>query len=637
MASDNTTESQTIGGIQDSGVIAIKINGESPNGQVMVLSCFIIENEPSIPAMLLILNDRHNILRNEFALVDGTQLEIRLGTNTEQTKEYKFRVFTVKEGTLPDGSTVLEVLALFDFPQFIFDTRSYTIKGNSQTALQTIATECGLEYDTDQVTNDVMKWTSVAQSARQFIQNIQLHAYLNDEAYLTTILDAQGTLILRDLNKQMTRRPQHLLSYNYDAGPGAILVHELQPRSNSGIYNATHNYGERIVWNSSDGKTNTLAELTHIATDPMNVNSEIRESLASSRKTYMQNSTDINYHENWVRAEYINKRHAATFTEMCRVLILHHEPDIQLYDSVELQAGVQSHDLEKRSDPKLSGQWVVVGRTRAFGDNRISTSYVLARNFTTVDGNTEVGGGKNSEPTPFETVAAMIRQYDFNFNISQMLNELNPIEALAKAQESALDTLKEEFKEMSDKYGFTELYDKYGETKDNLISLMQEFNVARWLVGMCQALNSLSKLSINISIELGPTILQDIAGRLDKLDGLGQSFTEQINSLIANGDIPDMYMDGAQINQRCVSNRLDDLQRSINDGIPDKCLDAFSIGRLLGPSMNLAQLVREYEEYLRNMLCALGDGTVDGSSEKGYTDGPELDDYIPHGTWKLQR
>lgn len=638
MATDNTADKQAIGGVSGAGIFGMKVDGKvPPMGQGLVVSCFIIENEPSIPAMLLILNDLNNLFRSDMALVDGTVLDVKIGTSTEQVKEYSFRVVAVKEGRAPDGSTVLEVLALFNYPEFIYDTKSYVIKGNSQTALQTLSTECGLEFDTDQVTNDVMKWTSVAQSARQFMQTILLHSYAGDESYLSAILDAQGTLILRDLNRQMTRRPQHNLFYNFPAQAGGILVHEVQTQSSSGLNNATHNYGEDIVWNSSDGKTNTLTQLTHIATDPLNVNSEIRDKLASARKTYKENTTDINYHENWVRAEYLNKRHSAAFTETLRILIIGPEHDIQLYDSVNLQAGLVTAVEDQRPDPKLSGQWVVVGRTRVFAENRTSTAYLLSRNSTSVEGTTEIGGGKNNPPTPFETVAATIRSYDFNFNISQMLNELNPIEALASMQEDALTALKEEFKAASDQYGFTELYDKYGEGKDNLLSLMQEFNVARWLSGMCQALNELSKLSLSISIELGDTILQDLASRLDKLDGLGSSFTQQINELIANGDIPDEYLDGVQINQRCVSNKLDDLRRSINDEKPDKCLDAFSIGRLLGPSMNLGQFARELEEYLRDMLCAMGDGTVDGSGEKGYRDGPELDDFLPDGSWTLQR
>ncbi len=638
MAQDNTTENQASGGVLGAGIFGLKINGEAPPpSRGLIVNCFIIENQVSVPAILLTLNDTNNMFRNDYALVDGTKLEVTMGTTKEQCRTYNFRVFSVKEGQSAAGSTILEVLALFDFPKFLFDTKSWVVKGNSQTAIQTIATDCGLEFDTDQTTSDVMKWVSAATSARQFISVIQRHMYLNEDAYLSTILDAQGKIICRDLTRQMTRKPQHKMCYNFVGEPGSILVQEIQHKSVAGTMNAAYNYGEKIVWNSSDGNTNTLSTLSHVAADPLNVNSDIRDSLAAARKTYVANTTDINYHENWVRAEYTNKRNAAAYTDGLRVLILGQEPAIELYDSVDLQAGLSDSNVEMRPDPKISGQWIVVGRTRTFADNRYSTMYFLSRNTTTVTGTTEVGGGKNKEPTPFETVAAMIRPYQFNFNISQMLNELSPIEALAGMQEGLLSDLKEGFKEMSDKYGFTELYEKYGEAKDNLMSLMQEFNIARWLTGMCQTLNALEKLSVSMSIELGDTILQDLASRLDQMDALGSTFTNQINGLIANGDIPESYMNGPQINQRCVSNKLDDLNRSIQDSWPDKCMDAFSIGRLLGPSMNLAQLVRETEEHLRNMLCALGDGTVDGSSDKGTTDGKQLDQYLPHGSWTLQR
>jgi hypothetical protein len=48
-------------------------------------------------------------------------------------------------------------------------------------------------------------------------------------------------------------------------------------------------------------------------------------------------------------------------------------------------------------------------------------------------------------------------------------------------------------------------------------------------------------------------------------------------------------------------------------------------------------MLRQLEEYMRNLLCSMGDGTVDGSSKNGTEDGLSLDQYVPKEGWKLKR
>lgn len=632
------TEKQFAGGVDGFGVFSLKIDGENPPPSIgLVVSCNIIENPATIPCCQLELADRNNVLRNERALVDGTILTISMGPSLAEAETFTFRVTNVKERDADDGCRMLTVIAIIDKPKFLLDSRSWTIRGNSMAVLQTVCDDTDITFDTDVQTNDSMRWTSIAQGVRQFISTIERHAYKTDDSHIRTVLTADGRLICRDLTAQMQKDPSATLAFNTKAGKGMYQVHEFRPKSISGVMNGLTNYGEKIVWNSTDGKTNELSTMTHTSTDPLNVSSGVREQISGTRKTYVANSNDINVHSNWVKAEYLWRRNAASYTESARALILNTSPRVDIFSVIQMNAGLAKAKQDEAQDVKTSGKWIVMGKTRTYAQNRFSTLLLLTRNFTPVSGTSEIGGGMNIILTPFETVAALVRPYQLNLNISQILGELGPVEALAKAQEEAFAALKEQFKEGAEQFGFTELYEKYGEGKDALMSLLQEFNIARFLTGLCEGLNMLEKLSVNLVIELGPTILSNLANRMDKLEEMGDSFTRSIQALIDNGDIPAEYLNGPTINQRCVSNKLNDLQRNIDNALPDKCLDAFSIGRLSGPSIGISQLLRQLEEYLRGLLCSMGDGTVDGSSKNGTEDGLALDQYVPKEGWKLKR
>lgn len=638
MAQARPVDRDSGGGVEGQGIFSLKIDGQNPPPSPgLVQSCHIVENCMALPMLKLQLADRNNMLRNDRALVDGTVITIVTGPTLETAREYEFRVFNVKEYDAEGSGRMLDVTAMFNYPTFVFDSRSWSIRGNSMTVFQTICDEVGLTFDTDVVTHDVMKWTSVAQSTKKFMERVERHTWLSEESFIRIAYASDGRVICRDLTQQMQRAPVRKFFFNTNVEPQGYRVHEMRPKSVSGVMNSVTNYGEKAIWNSADGKTNELSTMERTSTDPLNVSSDIREKISAARKTYVPNTTDINLHDNWVKSEYLWRRHGASYTESCRMLILGDVQDVSLYDVIEVNAGLVTSKQDEALDPKLSGKWIVIGRTMTFAQNRFSTVLLVSRNFTPVEGTTQVGGGANVKPSVYDTVAALVRPYQINLNISQILGDLNPIDALAGAHGSALDAMKAQFAEASDKYGFTELVDKYGEGKDKLMSLMQEFNMARFLTGMCEGLNILEKLSVNLSIELGDTILGDLASRLDQMEGLLGSFNSDIQQLIDNGDIPASYLNGPQINQRCVSNKIDDLRRNIDDALPDKCLDAFSIGRLMGPSINLSQLIRQAEEHLRSMLCALGDGTVDGSSEYGAPTGQQLDQYLPHGSWELQR
>lgn len=625
-------EQFTQGGVKDQGFFGLLIDGKMPPSTPnLVRSVQVFENTFAVPAALLVLADRTNMLRSTHAIVDGTKITLSMGPNADETSTFTFSVFAVREYD-EGGIHMMNVLCALDAPAFLFDSRSFAIKGSSLDALRQVCSVSGLTLDAgDLQAKDIMSWTAATVSPKKFAYDIMSHMWLSEESLPKIFITADRRMIVRDLNALFDNEPVAYLNYNHlPTGKNpTYMPQEFRPKSLSGIFNGMSNYGEKLLWADAKGKTNELSTVTVKGRDPLNINSDTREGITATRKAYARPTNDINIHDNYMKAYYSNKRQSMTYTETARALILGGIPGVDIFDIIHVDAGLVSASQDVKTDEKVSGKWIVIGRTRLYANHMYSEALLLSRNFTPVEGTSNVGGGRNIIQTPLATVANVLRPFQINANIKQALDGANPLDWIAQQHSYQLDIQLDQFQTESEMFKFPELAAKYGEGADYLNSLMQEFNMAKFLTGMCDALNTLEKLSVDLAINWKGSILGQLAGRLDSMEGLMGSFTRDINGLIANGDIPAEYLDGPQINQRCVSNKIGDMQRMLDDALPDKCLDALSISKLLGPSTNLAQLIRQQEENLRNFLCALGDGTVDGSSDKGTPDGDKLEMYMP--------
>lgn len=620
------------GGVKNQGYFGLLIDGKTPpQSPNLVRNVQVFENTFAVPAALLRLADRTNILRSTHAIVDGTKITVVMGSSEESSTTLNFSVFAVREYD-EGGFHMMDVLCALDAPVFLFDTSSFSVRGTSLDALSEICKRSGLSLDASDIqTKDIMTWVSVAASPKKFANEIEQHMWISEEALPKIFITSDKRMVVRDINSLFDKDPVAFWTFNHKPSgeQPSYNLHEFRPKSLSGIFNGMSNYGEKLLWADSKGKTNELSTVTVKGRDPLNMNSDTRGDITGTRKAYARPSNDINLHDQYMQAYYSNKRQSLTYTETARALIIGGCPEVDIFDIVNIDAGLVSANRELKTDEKLSGKWLVVGRTRVYASHMYSEAFILARNFTPVEGTSNIGGGTNIIQTPLATVANVLRPFQINSNIKQALDGSNPLDWVAQQHNLQLDVMLGQFQTDSEAFKFPELAAKYGEGVDYLNALMQEFNMAKYLTGICSALNSLEKLSVNLAINYKGGILDALANRLDSMEGMMGGFTRDVNGLISNGDIPAEYLDGPQINQRCVSNKIDDMQRMLDDALPDKCLDALSISKLLGPSTNLAQLIRQQEENLRNFLCSLGDGTVDGSSKYGTPDGEKLEMYMP--------
>lgn len=623
---------ESFGGVQGQGYISLMIDGKSlPPSPGLIRSVDIIENVFSIPCALMVFIDRNNVLRDKNAIVDGTQITITMGSKIENAETFTFATFGVKEFD-EGGLRGLRVLAAINATKFIYDTKGFSVRGTSIQALQKICDSTGFTLDSNVQTDDNMLWLSATQSPKRFTHEIEQHMWINEDALPKVAISTDKKIIVRDINAELNKQAEYVMCFNVAHEGNELAIKEFRPKSVSGVMNGVSNYGERLLWTSSDGKTNELKGVSVKGKDPLNVNSDIREGIVGTRQAYAKPTNDINLHKNFQYAYYNWKRQSMAYTESARALYVGGVSGIPLLSCVEARTSFPQRDGNGVTDYKTSGNWIVIGRTRSYRDSSYAESFLLSRNFTPVKGETNVGGGSNILNIPVPTVASILRPFQINTNIKQAIDGSSLIDSIFSNHELRLNVMLDQFTSDSDMFSFPELAEKYGEGADYLKALMKEFSFAQFLTGICEAMNQLEKLSVNIAIDFGPSILSALASRVSTMEGMLDSFTGDINGLIANGDIPDYYMGGPQFSQSCVSNKLSDLQNAIKDELPDKCLDASSISKLMGPSTSLSQMIRQAEEDLRNMLCAMGDGTVDGSSKFGAPNGQKLSNYLPRAS-----
>lgn len=613
---------KSVGGVGNLSWYSIEIEGQNLKASSNFLRAIhLLENPYTVPSAQIDFLYSDAQVTETLSLVDGTRIKLAIGQTEEQAEEISVIVLSTKELSDTDGQRILRAVCTIDAPQLLYDTKQFKVKGTSKAAMAEVCEFAGLTLDSDIEPNDNMLWLSMAQSPRKFLSEIEQHSWIDDQALVKAVFTLDKRLVVRNVNKVINDPPKHKATTSLSGEDGSILFYEFNHKSISGTNNGLSNYGEKVFWSSGSGDVEMLEEVRMTTENKVNVNSTVRDSIEGARIRYEHPSNDVNIHKNYRKSKYNWMRQNMAYTELARGLVRGHA-GMDILESVDMYSGQVSSNAADKPMMKSSGKWIVIGRTRSIISGNYAEAYLMARNFSNVDGVSAIGGGKNVEQSK---IGALLRPLQINPNISLS----SKIDEMVAKQNAMFEGLLDKFKAESSKFGFTELYDKYGSGFDALMGILQEFNLATFLLKMCEALNFLEKLSLNLVIEWKIPFLDMLGSRMDRLEDMLAGFTGDINNLIAQGDIPASYIGGPQINQRCVSNKIEDLVGAVTDKLPSKCLDARSMGSIHGPSFNVSSLLRQLEENLRNLLCALGDGTVDGSALKGVVPTEELAFYAP--------
>lgn len=605
------------GGISGQFYLSLKINGQDlPALRDCVRSITIVNGVFAVPSATLELDDRHGVFNGAAALVDGTKITITRG----RTGAVKTSTFTVMGSTQrSERDTRIRVTALLDVPKFFVDVRAYTKQGPSSAVLQDVASRHGLTLETNvNSSDDNMPWRSFNTAPRMFLETVEQHMYLPDGGYPQIVVTEDKRLRVMDVIKQMEKQPAKLFCFNYSPPSEAAIIAEISSKSVSGAMNMNVSYGTQTRATNSDGKVERYDKGKIRAQGTPNVNSEQRSQVAGAKVNFehhmaVSNGASASVHKNWVKAYDNWRRQFSAFSEFQRIRVEGSLYDVDLLEPIEVYAGVirpSGETLNKRQ----SGKWLVAGSTELIRKSGMSTALLLMRNFTGEKGTTELGGGSNEGVPNSPSVADEVRPPQQNDSVRQGADGMSALESTSDSQWGKIDNMLNAFANSSQSIleGIPELANKYGPNTDFLDAFMSEFNMATMANSLCSMLSPLEKLVLNFSIKDPGSIFAMLSGRLDMIEDLLASFFDDLNSLISKGDIPENYRDVPSINVPCAENKMSDLNAAIGDKLGTRCLDALSLDRLHGPSIELGGLLSKWEEYLRKYACAFGSENTAG-------------------------
>ncbi len=336
--------------------IALSVEGSGlTSGTNLINTISVHENLATlVPVMQFKFNDRGMNLVRDYALTEGTKVEISLGKSQDDAIPRTFRVFGSRQAPSIDGPMMFMTFIL-DCPKYVTESYSGGIKGNSSDVISQIASDCGLEADVES-TQDEMTWLSFGRTRASFSQDVAMHGYASQNSSLAKCLTSTKKLRYKDLFKQLQESPIITFAQN-DPGDGRdiLLVRESRDVSNSGVMNSWLNYGWNYTSHSLTGKSNKIDKFEVKSSDNyLPINSEVKKEVGDKARVEHNRKWDCrNTHENYNQAYYQNMRGLALFSEKIHILV--EDPSgVEVFDSVELE--MTDSDGEKG---KNTGSYIV--------------------------------------------------------------------------------------------------------------------------------------------------------------------------------------------------------------------------------------------------------------------------------------
>lgn len=639
-------------GIEGTSSVTLEINDTPlPPTQGLIVSCFIHCGFGwPVPYIELTLTDQQNLLTGKFAINDGTALTLVFGKRGLDNK-IKCQVVTKKSN--PSSVGVLMVLkCVLRAPAYAFGAMSESFNGTSVDALRELCNKAGLKFESEESTNDKMKWLNVGKSRAHHVLDIVSHSYKDDKSVMSALLDPFGTMRYVELISRLKKSPDYTIfsgavgeSKTGDAK--TFVATEIQPISLSGMMNHLSNYGSAIVQPGMSGDIDTFdkIEAPKIG-DGVAINQETHESFKYGRMDYAQyydpGVGDIggsNGHAKYLSAPYSNKRQLSLFSQCMRVLI-DGNANIPLFSVVDLKI-TQVSGTQEVTNTADSGQYIVGGYTIAIKGLYFSEAYALYRCYVSDSGNTPVLGSKNQkasagkpemteaanssvdykDPQNSKSISDQLRdkvraaQDATNSGRANFLDTVNSpvsetqtaLDKFVSDAEGLIDGMMNEFNAEGSSFGGLDfLSDKYGNGYDKIMALLGEFSSAKSTLENCGRLSPLQNMALNfVSLNLNG-LIRMLEKRISKLDGLSLQLVKMLNAFLAYGDIDSTYLSSPSLTTNCKQFKNDHLNAAISNRFPDRCLDSFALERLRTPDARLSRLRRLLLGFLRNLFCMLG-------------------------------
>lgn len=596
-----------------------------------------------VPTLALKLNDKNKLLTGPMALVDGTKITVIYGVGDQPDRTLDFYLINAKRDE-SNSSVLFDIVAVAGKPSYIFGAQQESKRGTSVDVVKEVVEAEGLTFDGNVSTDDNMKWLNVGKSRMLFVYDVLARSYKDDDSLVVGLQDIDGSFKVREMFELSQQE------HEYEIFIGDLptkkftkkqaLAIEFKPFDYSGISNLLYNYGHVRVQQKIDGKIDTYDSVNPpVLGDGLAINQDIRNSFtySSSRAAKYYDSgisetlNGSNAHKKYYESVTLNQRYSALFNTGIQVNLMT-PMDIPLFSVMKVNAVNQYQKLE--SQENLSGNYIVGAGIIACVGTHYREFYSLYRHYVNESGNTPLIGSKNADGNskkPQMPKADSVVDYQDPVKAQAMSkqsstslaggNTESPLQAFDSGQQNIkngfdrfidsatgqINSLENTFAGESNAYGFKELSDKYAVGKDNLMNLLNEFSFAKSILENCGELNPLESLVIDL-VKLNLNGLVDaIVDRIGRVEGLQAKLLNEINALLALGDLNGGYLKAPQLNVSCRTFAQDHLNAALRDMYPDQCIDNFNMNRLRFPFNRLTRLRRLLMALLRDLLCALGE------------------------------
>lgn len=305
-----------------------------------------------LPTFNLSLQDTLGTLTRYNLTDDATQVTISVKGVNNDTKTYKFRLFTHKKQPVSTGY-VWEMDGYLDAPLYWAGTDCVGYTGTSDSVLSQIAQKCGLAYS-GSPTADSQLWMQQNRRYCDFANYVCQRGYISDESLMVLGVDLDGTMYYKNAN---ALPPSTFRLVGREAQEGTILVSDYSGMSVSGYTNMNTGYYSTRNAQSLVDEGEEIRDLTFQpdVRSPA-LNTDTRKLVA--RGLQKHGPIDVgNVHRNSDRALYQNVRYSNLFSQKTTFEVMSPVP-IPLASRVSFSSRI-SPDTP---DTAYSGEYVIAGR-----------------------------------------------------------------------------------------------------------------------------------------------------------------------------------------------------------------------------------------------------------------------------------
>jgi len=346
----------------------IPVTLDDVNSMAIVSNCYDI-----LPALRLDMNDNKGIFSKN-ALTDGTVISIAIGTDQESAMRnlMEFVYISSPNNEVQKSKERYLIYAPMNYPMMISSQQPFGYYGTSSQVLRELGKKVGLSYDGIE-TSDEMVWLNGTKNYGEFMRYVTNHGYNNSRSCMMSAISLDKKIIYRDINDL---RPEYTLTQDNVANMETekrIMFKEIEFQDKSGINNYSYGYKNQYVEYNLNGESTLHSEITvDKETSVLNINRNVYDQVGLVGNNIRPINIG-NYHNNWYKAEYQNKRYRALNSLAMKVYIDKAAP-IDLLDAVSLS---RRDPVSGDVDVYKANKWIVTAKTIAISGKEYIEKYIL--------------------------------------------------------------------------------------------------------------------------------------------------------------------------------------------------------------------------------------------------------------------